>query len=42
MDAPLSDDEEGNMYDVFLNEDSSSPDKELLTDSLCKEIERAL
>ena len=42
MDAPLSDDEGGNMYDVFLNEDSSSPDKELLTDSLCKEIERAL
>ncbi len=42
MDAPLSDDEGGNMYDVFLSEDASSPDKELLTDSLCKEIERAL
>jgi RNA polymerase primary sigma factor len=42
MDAPLSDDEGGNMYDVFFSEDSSSPDKELLTDSLCKEIERAL
>ncbi len=42
MDAPLSDDEGGNMYDVFLSEDTSSPDKELLTDSLCKEIERSL
>jgi RNA polymerase primary sigma factor len=42
MDAPLSEDEGGNMYDVFLSEDTSSPDKELLTDSLCKEIERAL
>jgi RNA polymerase primary sigma factor len=30
------------MYDVLLNEDASSPDKELLTDSLRKEIERAL
>ena len=42
MDAPLSDDDGGNMYDVFLSEDTSSPDKELLTDSLCKEIERSL
>jgi RNA polymerase primary sigma factor len=29
-------------YDVLLSEDASSPDKELLTDSLRKEIERAL
>ena len=42
MDAPLAQDEEGNMYDVLLSEDASSPDKELLTDSLRKEIERAL
>jgi RNA polymerase primary sigma factor len=42
MDAPLAQDEEGNMYDVLLSEDVSSPDKELLTDSLRKEIERAL
>ena len=42
MDAPLVQGEEGNMYDVLLNEDTSSPDKELLTDSLRKEIERAL
>ena len=42
MDAPLSDDDGGNMYDVLLSEDTSGPDKALLTDSLCKEIERAL
>jgi len=42
MDAPLAQDEEGNMYDILLSEDASSPDKELLTDSLSKEIERAL
>jgi RNA polymerase primary sigma factor len=42
MDAPFVLGEEGNMYDVILNEDASSPDKELLTDSLSKEINRAL
>jgi len=42
FDAPLAQDEEGNMYDVLLSENTSSPDKELLTDSLRKEIERAL
>ena len=42
MDAPLSDDEGGNMYDVLFSEDASCPDQELLTDSLCKEIERVL
>jgi RNA polymerase primary sigma factor len=42
MDAPVVQGEEGNMYDVLLNEDASSPDKELLTDSLRKEIERTL
>jgi RNA polymerase primary sigma factor len=42
LDAPLVQDEAGNMYDVLLSEDASSPDKELLTDSLRKEIERAL
>ena len=42
MDAPLIQGEEENMYDVLLNEDAYSPDKELLTDSLRKEIERAL
>jgi len=42
LDAPFVQGEEGNMYDVLLSEDVSSPDKELLTDSLRKEIERAL
>jgi len=42
FDAPLAQDEETNMYDVLLNEDNSSPDKELLTDSLRKEIERVI
>lgn len=42
MDAPISQEDEGNMYDVLLNPDTPSPDKALLTDSLRKEIERAL
>ncbi|MCX6255017.1 MAG: RNA polymerase sigma factor RpoD/SigA, partial [Bacteroidia bacterium] len=42
MDTPFVQGEERNMYDVLLNEDASIPDKELLTDSLRKEIERAL
>jgi len=42
MDAPLSDDEGGNMYDVLLSENASGPDKELISDSLCTEIERVL
>jgi RNA polymerase primary sigma factor len=42
MDAPLSEDEGGSMYDVLFSEDTSSPDKELITDSLGKEIERVL
>ena len=42
MDAPLAKGEENNMYDVLLNKDTPSPDKQLLTDSLRKEIDRAL
>ena len=42
MDAPLGHEDDGNMYDVYLSKDSPSPEKELLTDSLRKEIERAL
>jgi RNA polymerase primary sigma factor len=42
FDAPLAQDEEGNLYDVLLIEDACSPDKELLTDSLREEIERVL
>lgn len=42
MDAPISPGEEGNMYDILLSLDTPSPDKGLLTDSLRREIERAL
>lgn len=42
MDAPLAKGEESNMYDVLLSKDAPSPDKQLITDSLRKEIERAL
>jgi RNA polymerase primary sigma factor len=42
MDAPLGQDDEGNMYDILLNADALSPEKGLFTDSLRMEIERAL
>ena len=42
MDAPLQQDEEGTLYDVLLSKESPSPDKGLVTESLRKEIERAL
>jgi RNA polymerase primary sigma factor len=42
MDAPISHDEESNMYDVLLTNESPAPDRGLLNDSLRKEIERAL
>ncbi|MFP4557379.1 MAG: RNA polymerase sigma factor RpoD/SigA [Bacteroidales bacterium] len=42
MDAPLSQDEDSDMYDVLLSNESPSPDRGLLNDSLRKEIERAL
>lgn len=43
MDAPLNVNEDaGSMYDLMTNEDSLSPDKELLGESLQHEILRAL
>ncbi len=42
MDAPLTSDDDSNLYDVMLSQDSPSPDRGLLNDSLRKEIERAL
>ena len=42
MDAPINPDEEGNMYDVLLADNMPAPDRELLNESLRKEIERAL
>jgi RNA polymerase primary sigma factor len=42
MDAPVGDDESNSLYDILLNNDSPSPDDELITGSLRKEIERSL
>jgi len=42
MDAPLTDGEDGDMYEVLLSKDNPTPDGILLNDSLRKEIERAL
>jgi len=43
MDAPLANSKEENtLYDVLLSNDSPSPDKELVIDSLRREIERVL
>lgn len=42
MDAPLTQDEDGNLYDVILSPDSPMPDRGLLNESLRREIERAL
>ena len=42
MDAPLTQDEDSNLYDVLLTNETPSPVRGLLNDSLRKEIERAL
>lgn len=42
MDAPLASDEENNMYDFMKSEDASTPESELMYESLKKEINRAL
>ena len=44
MDAPLKDGDESssNMYDVLQTGDTPSPDTDLMTESLRKEIERSL
>lgn len=42
LDAPIHEDEERNLYDILLNEESLAPDKHLLNVSLCCEIERTL
>jgi RNA polymerase primary sigma factor len=42
MDAPLTNDEDTNLYDIISNPEAASPDLGLLMDSLRKEIERAL
>jgi RNA polymerase primary sigma factor len=42
MDAPISSEEDNNMYDVMQASDTPSPDKNLINESLAYEIERAL
>lgn len=42
MDAPLQEGEEGDMYDMLKSTESPSPDNQLLTESLRREIERSL
>ena len=42
MDAPLSQSEEGTLYDVLDNKDTPSPDQLLIQESLRREIERAI
>ncbi len=42
MDAPLQQDEDGSMYEVLSNKDMPLPDRNLIDDSLRKEIERTL
>jgi len=42
MDAPLSSEEDNNMYDVLQNDEVPSPDRNLINESLAFEIERAL
>lgn len=42
MDAPISSEEDNNMYDVIQSTDAPSPDKNLINESLAYEIERAL
>jgi RNA polymerase primary sigma factor len=42
MDAPLSSEEDNNMYDVLQSNETPSPDRNLINESLCYEIDRAL
>ncbi|MCK4569604.1 MAG: sigma-70 family RNA polymerase sigma factor [Bacteroidales bacterium] len=42
MDAPLIQDEDNNMYDVLRSDESSTPESQLLYESLKKEIDRAI
>ncbi len=42
MDAPISSEEDNTMYDVMMNPETPSPDRNLINESLAYEIERAL
>ena len=42
MDAPLRDDEDNSLYDVLRSTESPKPDRNLMAESLQKEVDRAL
>ena len=42
VDAPLNQNEEGSLLEILENDCLDDPDKALLHDSLCKEVQRAL
>jgi RNA polymerase primary sigma factor len=42
MDAPLIQDEDNTLYDVLRSDETNTPEKELLVESLRKEIDRAI
>lgn len=42
MDAPISTEEDSNMYDVMQNDETPSPDRNLINESLSYEIDKAL
>ncbi|MCX6321312.1 MAG: RNA polymerase sigma factor RpoD/SigA [Bacteroidia bacterium] len=42
MDAPINTEEDNNMYDILQSNDTPSPDRNLINESLAFEIERAL
>jgi len=42
MDAPIHNEGETNLYDILLNDESLSPDNDLIYNSLGREIERSL
>ncbi len=42
MDEPVGDEEDNNWYDMILNDNSHNPESGLITESLQKEVERAL
>ena len=42
MDAPISSEEDNNMYDILVSSEAPSPDRNLINESLAFEIERAL
>lgn len=42
MDAPLAPDEDSDMYDVYVTDDITLPDRQLINESLKREIDRIL